>query len=303
MLQKEQSTNGRPAVTHTTIPIAQSHPFHQGCPYFALPGDPDTSLLFASSMGHCHRATPPAPVLIGHQESRCLTARHKGCPIYLKPGPLPSSLQGPDVAAPQIGQVWGKLPWAITAIVLIAALATAWISGLLNFTSSTNGDGESNQPFAVVERPAQTAAATPPTAAATIPVMQPGNETAVDPSSQPPATQAPTKAPTGAPPATITPIPTMARPPTFTPVPPPPVAIISAAPVNLRAGPDLSYPILQTLQETGARYDIVGRLVTGEWWQICCIDGNPAWVIAESVDLWGIISSVPLVDIPTAPEP
>ena len=135
MLQEEHSGNGRPA----TIPPPAEHentaPFHQGCPYFAVQDDPDTSLLFPSSMGCCHRAQPPTPVHLNHQETHCLTARHKGCPVYLQAGPLPSSLRGqiPTIAKPR------RRAGFFMSILLLAALAAlfaAWRGGLINLPTS-----------------------------------------------------------------------------------------------------------------------------------------------------------------------
>ncbi len=307
MLPKEHSTNGR----LTTAKIARDSeldvPFHQGCPYFALVDDPDTSLLFPSSLAYCHRAKPPAPIHLNHQETHCLTARHKSCPVYLKPGPLPTSLRGQDVILSN-GRRRGTVVLGIVALVLLAALAAAWGSGLINLNTLTGSQPADGNSLAAGVLPTATATATPlmrATSEAT--AVSSGSQLAAEETPNPTATaipptqtHTPEPTPTSTPPPTATPIPTAKLPATFTPVPPPSQAVVSVAPVNLRTGPDISYPILRTLSEVGARYDIVGLLDSGGWWQVCCVAGETGWISEEGITIEGETARVPAV---TAPNP
>ncbi len=296
MLQKEHSTNGRPAAPPKPTAGEPDAPFHVGCPYFALLDDPDTSLLFSSSMGCCHRAMPPSPVFLNHQETHCLTARHKGCPVYLKPGPLPTSLRG-QAMEQHDGHRWGAVILAVAALLLIVALAAAWGSGLINLNTLTGGQTDSAEPRAAAILPTTTTTVTR-AATAVAQTAPPATETAVPEPTQPLPTGTTFPTPTPAPPATVTPIPTTELPPTFTPPPPPPQAVVNAAPVNLRTGPDISYPILGTLDEVDSRYDIVGLLDRGGWWQICCVAGETGWITDEGVTIAGETEGVPLVPPP-----
>ncbi len=94
--------------------------------------------------------------------------------------------------------------------------------------------------------------------------------------------------------ANIPPSPT----PTATPVPKP-VVVISIPRVNARSGPSTDFPVLeQVLQDT--RLEIVGRTAAGDWWQVCCVNGQPAWVAAEVVRTEGPVETVALAaDLPT----
>ena len=83
---------------------------------------------------------------------------------------------------------------------------------------------------------------------------------------------------------------------------PNPQALVLADRLNIRTGPSTDYPIA-TLVEAGEIFDVIGRLRDGSWWQICCINGNPAWLIAEAVDIWGIQNLVPIVEVPPLPTP
>lgn len=73
-----------------------------------------------------------------------------------------------------------------------------------------------------------------------------------------------------------------------------PKAVINGPLVNIRSGPGTQFDIVATA-ERGAEYDIVARNPAGDWWSICCVNGAPAWVIAEFVDTDGAVDSVPVV--------
>ena len=61
---------------------------------------------------------------------------------------------------------------------------------------------------------------------------------------------------------------------------------VNSAFVNLRSGPDTTYPTVGQVSEQ-TRVTITGRNAAGTWWQICCPVGAPAasWISAEFIDL------------------
>jgi uncharacterized protein YraI len=95
--------------------------------------------------------------------------------------------------------------------------------------------------------------------------------------------------------ANIPPAPT----PTETPEPRP-MAVVAGPLVNLRAGPGTDFDVLnQASQDT--RLEIVGRNEAGDWWQVCCVDGQPGWISGELVTPEGPVERVALApDLPTA---
>ncbi len=75
--------------------------------------------------------------------------------------------------------------------------------------------------------------------------------------------------------------------------------VISNPRVNVRSGPGADFPVLgQVLQ--GQRLEIVGRDQDGQWWQICCFEGQTGWLAAEVVSAEGPLETVALAaDLPT----
>ena len=116
--------------------------------------------------------------------------------------------------------------------------------------------------------------------------------------------------PTPTPADSPTPLPTdtPAQPPTDTPEPPTatpepkPVAVVSGSgQVNLRSGPGTAYPVVGNAA-SGAELEIVGRNQAGDWWQVCCNNGQPAWVVARLVTVRGDAGAIEVAaNIPPAP--
>lgn len=122
--------------------------------------------------------------------------------------------------------------------------------------------------------------------------------------------EAPTpEPPTATPePPTATPVPPTPTPEPPTPTPtatpePKPEVVVSNPRVNVRSGPGAGFPVLgQVLQ--GQRLEIVGRDADGEWWQICCFQGETGWLASEVVRAEGPLETVALaanLPTPTAP--
>ena len=78
-------------------------------------------------------------------------------------------------------------------------------------------------------------------------------------------------------------------------------AVVNAPLVNVRRGPGTDYDIVVDV-ERGAEFDITGKNADASWWQICCVEGGNAWIIAEYVDTIGNVDTVPVVD-PNNPNP
>lgn len=90
-------------------------------------------------------------------------------------------------------------------------------------------------------------------------------------------------------------------PPTATPSPTPQPEVVVANPrVNVRSQPAADAPVLGQVL-SGARLQIVGRNEAGDWWQVCCFEGNNVWIADEVVQAQGPLELVALSpDLPTA---
>ncbi|MDH7487606.1 MAG: SH3 domain-containing protein [Anaerolineae bacterium] len=116
-----------------------------------------------------------------------------------------------------------------------------------------------------------------------------------------PATPTPTPEPL---PPTDTPTP---PPPTDTPVPPTPTPeplpfiVVTSDRVNVRSGPGTSYPRVGQVTQ-GQRLDIVGKNPAGDWWQVCCVNGQQVWITGNLVQAQGNLGRVAVAaNIPTPP--
>lgn len=116
--------------------------------------------------------------------------------------------------------------------------------------------------------------------------------TLVDPGAATPlpaANLSPTDAPPTDTPSVPTDTPTADAPPT----PAPPRLVVNAPLANVRTGPGTTYTVLTTV-ERGQEYDIVGKNAAGDWWRFCCVNNQPAWIIAELVDVDGATELAPV---------
>jgi uncharacterized protein YraI len=55
---------------------------------------------------------------------------------------------------------------------------------------------------------------------------------------------------------------------------------IAGETVNVRSGPATTFDAIGSAAN-GASFPIVARNAQGDWWQICCINGQPGWVFGE----------------------
>lgn len=106
---------------------------------------------------------------------------------------------------------------------------------------------------------------------------------------------------------TATPVPDAPTPtpetPTDTPIPAPQPAkaVITNPQANLRTGPGTNYGLAGTV-DRGAEFEIVGKNPAGDWWQLCCVNGQRVWIADFLVDTSGPVDAVAVAgDIPAPP--
>ncbi|MCB9149866.1 MAG: SH3 domain-containing protein [Caldilineaceae bacterium] len=82
-----------------------------------------------------------------------------------------------------------------------------------------------------------------------------------------------------------------------------PILTINSAFVNVRTGPDIAYPVLRQATH-GQQFAITARNSDHTWWQVCCIQEESGWVLAELVQTEGVLDIVHVAaDIPPPPSP
>jgi len=144
------------------------------------------------------------------------------------------------------------------------------------------------------EQPTPTPTRTPLPTYTPTPVVevQPGTGTAIAPApvANTPVAEA----------ATVTPLPID----TATPTPPAqPQITINGDGINIRQGPGTGYGIVASA-DSGQSFPVTGRNGAGDWWQICCFDGQPGWVFtalttSEKTEGVAVVENIPALP-PTA---
>ncbi|MCX6031209.1 MAG: SH3 domain-containing protein [Chloroflexi bacterium] len=116
----------------------------------------------------------------------------------------------------------------------------------------------------------------------------------------------PTPRPTGTPEATATATPdSETNRPTLQPGPrplPTPYVVVNADAASGRKGPGVTFPLLGEVS-AGTELKILARTPAGDWWQVCCIANQPAWVSASLVTALGPLEGVPMLTPPPTPAP
>jgi len=117
---------------------------------------------------------------------------------------------------------------------------------------------------------------------------------------QPPPSPTPGP-PTMPPPPTDTPGPPTATP-TVTGTPLPPVTVrVKVDKANVRQGPSQLYPVVTKL-DVGTNVTVVGRNRNGDWWKVCCVNGQDVWIADSVVEVSGPLWAVSEVtNIPPPP--
>lgn len=239
-------------------------------------------------MGHCFRVTPSTAVPLDHQQTFCLSSNHTHCPVYCQTQPAP-----PPAA---VGKQAVRFVWLLpTAVFLLLGL------GAFVFWQQTPAAAPLPTP-AVVAVMAETAVFTPtPT-----PTTQPATTTAMPlPTETVVALATVLPSATTPPTATSQPLPTETAVSTLetaaSEAPAPPAVVVNVERLNVRSGPSTGYPIL-LVAEAGATFTAVGSVSARDWWQVCCIEGELAWVVAEAVTFVGDETAVsPASNIPPVP--
>lgn len=75
---------------------------------------------------------------------------------------------------------------------------------------------------------------------------------------------------------------------------------VSEPVVNVRNGPGTNYGIAGSV-EAGQRFEIQGKNASGDWWQICCVNGQTVWIFAQLGNAENGEAVAVAVDIPPAP--
>lgn len=131
-----------------------------------------------------------------------------------------------------------------------------------------------------------------PTAAVTVqqaaaPTTAPVEVAAAPAAAQPAATEAPPA------PAELAATPTAA---------PKPVLAITADAVNVRAAPSTDAELVG-LATIGQQFDVTARTAAGDWWQVCCVNGQAGWVYGELATVTGGEAAPIASDVPAPVEP
>jgi SH3-like domain-containing protein len=83
---------------------------------------------------------------------------------------------------------------------------------------------------------------------------------------------------------------------------------VSGATANARGGPGTSFPIVGSLKQ-GQAFQVTGKNTAGDWWQVCCVSGQKAWVAASLVNVQNAELVAVAADLPapaavvTKPQP
>ncbi len=88
---------------------------------------------------------------------------------------------------------------------------------------------------------------------------------------------------------------------------PNPQAIVTGDVANTRNGPGTEYGLVGSVTRD-QRFDIVGKNVDGSWWQICCVNGQQAWIFgqlvrAENAEAVAVAQNIPAPPVVAAPPP
>lgn len=140
--------------------------------------------------------------------------------------------------------------------------------------------------------------------AATLTACGPATTPTVEPTPTRPmrATFTPTTAATNTPVPTDTPVPTNTPVATDTPTPAAPKAKVGGSgQVNARSGPGTAYDEIGQVA-SGTELDILATNPAGDWYQVCCVNDQNAWIVARLVEVTGDLALAPVAEnIPALP--
>lgn len=271
------------------------------CPFFGLKSNPQVAARYPREDGRCQLTVIPSPVL-EWQSRFCVVAAHQDCPYFRAhqegwldqspavpastPVPVPVPVGGP--AKPR--RKAHTMTIAVLAgliVVLGTGLAVILLQGMDSPAASSGSEATQSAPLS--------AAALSPEPTRDVPTT-PAPQPSPSPTAHPSATSAPT-APVAGPAPTATsaaPQPSPTSPPAArSPTPTQAAAAFqpthrlanSGAPVNLRAGPAVTFPVLQTLiPGTPLRYlEEQQQAADATWLHFETQNGLNGWI--RSVDV------------------
>jgi uncharacterized protein YraI len=73
---------------------------------------------------------------------------------------------------------------------------------------------------------------------------------------------------------------------------------ITASTANARKGPSTDYDVVGKVSG-GQSFKVTGKSAAGDWWQVCCVSEQPAWIAASLAQVTNG-DAVPVVDAPAA---
>lgn len=79
-----------------------------------------------------------------------------------------------------------------------------------------------------------------------------------------------------------------------------PTVTVAQDAVNVRAGPGTDYAVTG-LVVRGAAFPITGRNAAGDWWQVCCVDGQTGWLYDPLVTTANTEAVAVVANLPAAP--
>lgn len=79
-----------------------------------------------------------------------------------------------------------------------------------------------------------------------------------------------------------------------------PKAVVSQPVINVRQGPGTNYGTVGSANQ-GTELDIIGKNQAGDWWQVCCVNGEIGWVFNQIVTVSNVEGVVVSPDIPAPP--
>ena len=75
---------------------------------------------------------------------------------------------------------------------------------------------------------------------------------------------------------------------------------VTEALVNARTGPGTQYGLAGSA-EANQTFDIKGKNAAGDWWQVCCVNGQTVWIFGALVNVANAENVAVAQDIPTPP--
>jgi hypothetical protein len=103
------------------------------CPYLGSLEDPDVHFGYPTTGNGCFRVQPSEPVRINYQDSICLTANYRECPVFQNGwlGPLPKDIRQPY--SPRQPFYWIRMALlillAICALILVIWFGSQMLAG------------------------------------------------------------------------------------------------------------------------------------------------------------------------------